>query len=123
MVHQCECVIEIVKLNFNLIVDFIVFVFDWRSQSLAEVEKNISFIDEHYIISGTVCLVNCKDISNSMGLISHKSAKIRDKYNIKFLSANISKPQSCVQLGNRILNLAEAVLGVVSGFPVVGLSI
>lgn len=54
-----------------------------------KVETNINLIDEHYIISGAVCLVNCRGISNSMGLTSHKSAKIREKYNIRFLSANV----------------------------------
>ncbi|XP_031834644.1 uncharacterized protein LOC116427922 isoform X2 [Nomia melanderi] len=123
VVHQCEFITEIIKLQIGLAIDFIIFVFDWRFQSLSEVETNISLIDEHYIISGTVCLVDCKESSCSMGLISHKSAKIRNKYNIKFLSANISKPQSCVHLGNRILQFSEAVLGITSGIPIIGLSI
>ncbi|XP_078048222.1 uncharacterized protein LOC144475807 isoform X2 [Augochlora pura] len=121
VVHQCEFVDEILKADVNVTIDFIIFLFDWRFQSLSEVETNINLIDEHYIISGSTCLVNCKEISSSMGLISHKSAKLRNKYNIRFLSANVSKLQSCVQLGNRILNVAEAVLGITSGIPTIGL--
>lgn len=121
VVHQCELIDEVIRLNLNLSIDFIIFVFDWKTtHSLSEVETNISLIDEHYIISGAVCLINCRGISNSMGLTSHKSAKIREKYNIRFLSANIFKPQICVQLGNRILNLIEAVLGITSGIPIIG---
>ncbi|OAD58725.1 hypothetical protein WN48_10413, partial [Eufriesea mexicana] len=121
VVHQCEFVTEITQLNISLNVDFIIFAFDWRTtQSLSEVETNISLIDEHYIISGAVCFVNCQGISNIMGLTSYKSAKIREKYNIRFLSANVFKPQICVQLGNRILNLVEAILGITSGIPTVG---
>ncbi|XP_076641893.1 uncharacterized protein LOC143352861 [Halictus rubicundus] len=121
VVHQCEFVTDIVKLQFHITVDFIIFVYDRRSHSLTEVETNISLIDEHYIICGAVCLVNCKEISSSIGFISHESAEIRNKYNIRFLSANVSKPQSCVQLGNRILNLTEAILGVTSGIPIIGI--
>ena len=118
VVHLCELVTEVAKVNLNVSADFIIFVFDWRTtQSLSEVEANINLIDEHYITSGAVCLVNCKGISNIMGLTSHKSTKIRDKYNIRFLSANVFKSEVCVQLGGRILNLTEAVLGVTSGIP------
>ncbi|XP_033321503.2 uncharacterized protein LOC117217776 [Megalopta genalis] len=123
VVHQCEFVSEVVKVEVDITVDFIIFVFDWRFQSLSEVEANINLIDEHYIIAGATCLVNCKETSSSMGLISHKSAKLRNKYNIRFLSANVSKLQSCVQLGNRILNIAEAILGITSGIPTIGFSI
>ncbi|XP_050582392.1 uncharacterized protein LOC126918493 isoform X1 [Bombus affinis] len=124
VVHQCELVAKIIESSLSLGIDFIIFVFDWRTtQSLSEVETNISLIDEHYIISGAVCLVNCRGISNIMGLTSHKSAKIREKYNIRFLSANVFKPQICVQLSNRILNLVEAILGITSGIPTTGLLI
>jgi len=54
-----------------------------------QVEANLATIDEYYIISGAACLVNCNGISNVMGLI-HKSKKLCHKYNIRFLSANIS---------------------------------
>ena len=90
VVHLCEFITEVAKVNLNVSADFIIFVFDWRTtQSLYEVEANINLVDEHYIISGAVCLVNCKGISNIMGLTSHKSTKIRDKYNIRLLSANV----------------------------------
>ncbi|XP_043520310.1 uncharacterized protein LOC122534074 [Frieseomelitta varia] len=121
VVHQCELVDKIIQSNLTLGVDFIIFVFDWTTQSLSEVETNISLIDEHYIISGAACLVNCRGISNIMGLTFHKSAKIREKYNIKFLSANVFKPHICIQLGNRILNLVEAILGITSGIPIIGI--
>lgn len=54
-----------------------------------KVETNICYIDEHYINSGAVCIVNCQGISNIMGLVSQKSSIICDKYNIRFLSTNI----------------------------------
>ncbi|KOC62954.1 hypothetical protein WH47_04852, partial [Habropoda laboriosa] len=117
-VHQCESVTQFTQFHLNLGIDFILLVFDWRTlHSLTEVETNINLIDEYYIISGAVCLINCKGISNIKGLSSHKSAKIRDKYNIRLLSVDVFKPQVCVQLGIRILNLAEAVLGITSGIP------
>ncbi|CAK9818942.1 hypothetical protein ANTPLA_LOCUS10007 [Anthophora plagiata] len=123
-VHQCESVTQITQSHSNLSIDFILFLFDWRAvHSLTEVEININLIDEHYIISGCVCLINCKGISNIKGLTSHKSTKIRDKYNIRFLSADVFKPQVCIQLGNRILNLVEAILGITSGIPTPILSI
>lgn len=120
-VHQCESIPQITKPNLDLGIDFVIFAFDWRTtQSLAEVETNISLIDQHFIISGAACLVNCNGITNIMGLIFHKSRKIRTKYNIKFLSANVFNLQACSKLGNRILNLAEALLGTTSGIPAVG---
>ena len=117
-VHLCEFVTQVAKVNINLSADFIIFVFDWRTtQSLFEVEANINLIDQHYITSGAVCLINCKGITNIMGLTSHKSTNIRDKYNIRFLSANVFKSEVCMKLGDRILNLTEAVLGITSGIP------
>ncbi|XP_076760078.1 uncharacterized protein LOC143428819 isoform X1 [Xylocopa sonorina] len=122
VVHQCEFVTQITRSQLNIGIDFIIFVFDWRtSESFSEVETNISLIDEHYIISGAVCLVNCKAVSKVMRLISHKIVQLQERYNIQFLSANILKPQICVQLGNKILNLVEVVLGITSGIPTAGL--
>ncbi|XP_053972417.1 uncharacterized protein LOC128887584 [Hylaeus anthracinus] len=120
IVHKCESVSDITKIRFNLSIDYIIFVFDWRVQSLSEVETNICFIDKHYINCGAVCMVNCQGITKSIGMASHKSTKLRDKYNIRFLCTDISKPQSCIQLGNRILNLVGAVLGITSGIPIIG---
>ncbi|XP_076176356.1 uncharacterized protein LOC143151264 [Ptiloglossa arizonensis] len=120
LVHKCEFVTEITKYDCNLSVDYIIFIFDWRTQSLSNVETNICYIDEHYINSGAVCIVNCQGISNIMGLVSQKSSIICDKYNIRFLSTNIFKPQSFIYLGNRILNLVEAVLGITNGIPIIG---
>jgi len=56
--------------------------------SIFKIEANIAIIDEHYIISGATCLVNCNGIRNVMGLI-HKSKALCHKYNIRFLSANV----------------------------------
>ncbi|XP_076236177.1 uncharacterized protein LOC143180375 [Calliopsis andreniformis] len=120
VVHRCEFVTEVIKYNLNSDLDFIVFVFDWKTScSMLEVQANIGLIDEHFIISGSVCLVNCKGASNIMGLNSHKLTKIRDKYNIRFLSANVSEPRDCTELSDSILNLTEAALGITSGIPVI----
>ena len=53
-----------------------------------KVEDNIAKIDEHYVISGAICLVNCIGVSNVIGMI-HKSRELCQKYNIRFLSANV----------------------------------
>ncbi|XP_017891179.1 uncharacterized protein LOC108631617 isoform X2 [Ceratina calcarata] len=122
VVHQCETVADVIKSKLNIGVDFIVFVFDWRiSQTLSDVEKNLRLIDEHFIVSGAVCLVNCTGILSFVGKTSHKIVQIRNKYNIHFLSANVFKSLIRVQLGGRILNLVEALLGITSGIPISGL--
>lgn len=122
VVHQCETIVEIIKSKLNIGIDYIIFLFDGRtSKSLSDVEENLSVVDEHFIVSGAVCLVNCKGISNFMGRTSQKVAEIRNKYNIHFLSANVFDSLSCVQLGGSILNLTEAVLGITSGIPISGL--
>lgn len=116
-VHQCEFVADIIKQTPNLGVDFVIFAVDSRlTQSLSDVETSINQIDQHFIISGAVCLVNCNGVSN-LALNSHRSMKIRDKYNIRFMSANVYKPEACFHLGNRILNLTEAIYGLSSGIP------
>ncbi|XP_043259410.1 uncharacterized protein LOC122401387 [Colletes gigas] len=119
-VHKCESISEITRFKINFSIDYIILVNDWTTQSLSEVETNICLIDEHYIHFGAICLINCQGISKTVGLNAHKSSKICDKYNIRFLSTNISKPQNCIQLGNRILNLVEAVFGITSGIPIIG---
>ncbi|XP_029056539.1 uncharacterized protein LOC114883172 [Osmia bicornis bicornis] len=117
-VHQCELINQVLQSHSNLGIDFIILSFDWKiAQSVSEVETNISLIDQQYILSGAACLVSCKGISNCMGLTFHISTKIQEKYNIKLLCANVYKPQGCVQLGNRILNIAESVLGMTNGIP------
>ncbi|RLU24377.1 hypothetical protein DMN91_002465, partial [Ooceraea biroi] len=80
------------------------------------VEANVALVDEYYVISGATCLINCNGMSNVMGLI-HKSKKLCHKYNVRFLSANIFNTQACIQLGNRILNISEGLLGINSGLP------
>ncbi|KAL0121198.1 hypothetical protein PUN28_008702 [Cardiocondyla obscurior] len=118
-IHQCESITDVIKANLDISVDYIIFAFDLRATySLLEVEANIAIIDEYYIISGSACLVNCNGISNVMELI-HKSKKLCHKYNIRFLSANISNTQACVSLGTRILNITEGILGLNSGIPVI----
>lgn len=118
-IHQCESITD-VKTRIDISVDFIIFPFDLRaSHTLLEIEANIARIDEYYVLSGAVCVVNCNGISNVMGLI-HKSKKLCHDYNIRFLSANISNMQACVSLGSRILNITEGILGLNSGVPVIG---
>ncbi|KAH0956707.1 hypothetical protein HN011_007606 [Eciton burchellii] len=118
-IHQCESIADVIKTRLDISVDFIIFAFDSRTvHTLSEVEVNITLIDEHYIISGAACLVNCNGISNVTELI-HKSKKFCHKYNIRFLSANVFDIQACVQLGSRILNITEGLLGLNSGIPII----
>lgn len=118
-VHQCESVADVITAKIDISVDFIIFTFDSRAaHTLVEVEDNIAIIDEYYVLSGVTCLVNCNGMLHVMGLIQ-KSKKLCHKYNIHFLSANVFNEQGCAHLGNRILNIAEAILGLNSGIPVV----
>ncbi|XP_066590553.1 uncharacterized protein [Prorops nasuta] len=119
-VHCCELIQEALRPNLELCVDFIIFTVDIRkTHSLVEVETSINFIDEHYLISDCTCLINVAGISyNLLGFIHAKLRSILSKYNIHYMSENIFNPQSCHSLANRILNLAEASLGIASGVPV-----
>ncbi|XP_011629686.1 uncharacterized protein LOC105422128 [Pogonomyrmex barbatus] len=119
-IHQCESIVDVIKAKLEISVDFIIFAFNLRIlNTLSEIEANIAIIDENYITSGAVCLVNCNGISNVTGLI-YKSKNLCHKYNIHFLSTNISNTQACIYLGSRILNITEGVLGLTSGIPVIG---
>ncbi|KAM0736826.1 hypothetical protein ACS0PU_006475 [Formica fusca] len=119
-VHLCESIADVVKAKIDISVDFIIFASDLRAaHALSEIEANIAIIDEHYIISGATCLVNCNGMCNVMGLI-HKSKALCHKYNIRFLSANVLDMQSCIYLGSRIFNIMEGILGLNSGIPVIG---
>ncbi|EFN68407.1 hypothetical protein EAG_10380 [Camponotus floridanus] len=119
-VHQCESIADVVKANIDISVDFIIFASDLKvAHALSEIEANIAIIDEHYIISGATCLVNCNGIRNVMGLI-HKSKALCHKYNIRFLSANVFDMQACIYLGSRLLNIMEGIMGLNSGIPIIG---
>ncbi|XP_025161442.1 uncharacterized protein LOC109503591 [Harpegnathos saltator] len=118
-VHQCESISDVIKAKIDISVDYIIFAFDSRvSHTLSEVEANITVIDEYYIISGVTCLVNSNGISN-IGLV-HKAKELCHKYNIRFLSAKIFDVKACTNLGDRILNITENLLGLSSGIPVIG---
>ncbi|XP_018397160.1 PREDICTED: uncharacterized protein LOC108775328 [Cyphomyrmex costatus] len=119
-VHQAESITDVVKTRIDISVDFIIFPFDLKiSQTLSEIKANIVRIEESFVLSGAVCVVNCNGVSNVMGLI-HEAKKLCHNYNIRFLSANISNMQACVSLGSRILNITEGILGLNSGLPVIG---
>ncbi|XP_014213968.1 uncharacterized protein LOC106643375 [Copidosoma floridanum] len=117
-VHKCENIADILRTKPDLHVDFVVFPFDSRiSKQVDEVESNIWLLDEFFVVSGRVCLVNCYGSPNTMGLMCHSANKLKDKYRLRLLSANVYNPEGLQSLGNRILNLAEALLGVHSGVP------
>ncbi|OXU29165.1 hypothetical protein TSAR_005667 [Trichomalopsis sarcophagae] len=117
-VHKCESVSDILRSKPDLHVDFVVFAFDGRiSHHVSEVEKNISLLDEFFIISGRACLVNCYGSPNTMGLMGHTANRLRDRYCLRLLSANVYNSEGLKNLGDRILNLAEALMGVNSGVP------
>ncbi|XP_011308707.1 uncharacterized protein [Fopius arisanus] len=119
VVHQCEAVSQVVKSRTNLAVDFIVFAIDGQvTHSISEVESNISCIDENYVISGSVSLVYCHNTSGSFGMTYHRAKELSRKYCLrKFLNTDIQDAENCFLLAERLLTLAEEVVGLKTGFP------
>ncbi|XP_058803273.1 uncharacterized protein LOC131671100 [Phymastichus coffea] len=117
-IHKCESIADIIRVKPDLHVDFVIFAFDGRiNHSVNEVEKNINLLDEFFIISGRICLVNCYGLPNTMGLMCHSADRLREKYCLRLLSANVYSPQGLENLGKRILYLSEALMGIHSGVP------
>ncbi|XP_011506362.1 PREDICTED: uncharacterized protein LOC105368907 [Ceratosolen solmsi marchali] len=117
-VHKCECIYDILRSKPDLQIDFIIFAFDGRiSQRVNEVERGINLLDEFFVISGRICLVNCYDLPNNMGLIGHTANRLRDKYCLRLISANVYNCEGLKSLGDRIFNLSEALMGIHSGIP------
>lgn len=118
-VHKCESVSQILKTKSLICIDFIIFVFDSRMSLLEQIEKDLTLIDDDFIISNACCLVHGSGVLEIMGLMFHYLNEIRNKYNIRFLSANVFDPNSCMNLVQRILNLTSTVLGFESGIPII----
>ncbi|KAL2714471.1 uncharacterized protein V1478_015656 [Vespula squamosa] len=119
-IHKCESIVQILKNNTSICIDFIIFTFDSRmSISLEQIKINIGLIDDHFIISGACCLVHGNGILDVMGFAFHNLKEIRNKYNIRFLSTNTSDPNNYINLGNRILNVASTILGLESRIPTI----
>ncbi|XP_043678010.1 uncharacterized protein LOC122633750 [Vespula pensylvanica] len=117
-IHKCESIVQILENNISICIDFIIFAFDSRmSISLEQIKINIGLIDDHFIISGACCLVHGNGVLDVMGFAFHNLKEIRNKYKIRFLSANTSDPNSCINLGNRILNVTSTILGLESRIP------
>ncbi|KAF7388638.1 hypothetical protein HZH68_012580 [Vespula germanica] len=119
-IHKCESISQILENNISICIDFIIFAFDSRmSISLEQIKINIGLIDDHFIISGACCLVHGNGVLDVMGFAFHNLKEIRNKYNIRFLSANTFDPNSCINLGNRILNVTSTILGLESRIPTI----
>ncbi|KAJ8680528.1 hypothetical protein QAD02_016315 [Eretmocerus hayati] len=117
-VHKCESVTDILEAKPDLHVDFVIFAFDSKvTTSVRKVEDNIRLLDEFFIISGRVCLVNCYGESNTMGLSCHKANGLSEKFCLKLYSANIYETNGMKDLGERILNYSEALTGVSGEVP------
>ncbi|XP_014232858.1 uncharacterized protein LOC106656419 [Trichogramma pretiosum] len=115
-IHKSESIDDILHFKPNLQVDFVVFAFNGRiAHQIHEVERNIGLLDEFFIISGRVCLVNCIGGSNGTDLNCHAAQKVREKYCVRLFSADVHKKEGLESIGSRVLCLAEALMGVHSG--------
>ena len=54
-----------------------------------QVEAGIHKVDEFYIISGRVCLINCYGAPNTMGLTCQSANRLTQKYCIRLFTANV----------------------------------
>lgn len=59
------------------------------SHLFLQVEKSIAALDEVFVVSGRVILVNCYGAPNTMGLTCHAATSLREKYCLQLLSANV----------------------------------
>ncbi|XP_012273235.1 uncharacterized protein LOC105695840 isoform X2 [Orussus abietinus] len=116
-VHQCESVTEVLQARPNLGVDFIIFAFDCRVRhALSQLEEAILQVDDHFILTGCACLVDCSSEPSAMGQRFHEW-QLRNNYNLYIFPVKVSDSKDCIELGNRIINVAETKLGLSSGIP------
>lgn len=120
VVHQCESIVQVLRFKPDTSIDFVIFAYDGRiTNILNEVEENIGLIDEHYSITSRTILIHCNGLPNIRCPSFDRARSLCDKYNLRFMSANVFDPDNCKLLAKRILNLAEVILGFNSGIPTI----
>lgn len=114
-VYTCESVLQIVNLKDAPKADFVaLFVNESRFNTLHEVEQNILKLDQAFMCE-RVCLIgdNFKTTCGLMPKILH----LKHKYQLHALWGNLEV--ECHNVSRRLLNLASAVCGAATGFPLI----
>ncbi|XP_034251528.1 uncharacterized protein LOC117651546 [Thrips palmi] len=114
-VYTCESVSQIVHLKDKPQCDFVaLFVNEKRFNAIHEVEQNLLKLDQAFMFD-RVCLI-CDNVQTSGGFMP-KILHLKHKYQLHALWGNLE--EEFVGVCKRLLNLASAVCGATTGFPLV----
>ncbi|KAK3932511.1 Centromere protein M [Frankliniella fusca] len=113
--HSCESVKQLLKLTEPPPVDFVAFCVNLkRLNALNEIEGSILRLDQAFLLN-RICLV-C-DRSQASSALMPKIINMKHKYQLHVIWGYLeSKPE---EVSMRLLNLASAVCGANSGFPLI----